>query len=214
MIKGIYDHNFTLCQIHVDEFHNTNSDTASTSTLISDYKNEQPWLPFVFSYPTMNVTTQCTPPRSNNGGKRSYGRSRIFIDGPDNIKEKDESRKKHRERIKAQYNRNLPYVCGYLATPWTLRRFRISYNRYPPSNVSYDAAAFRRHTMGGFWRTKRPAIEPLVGESRRKRVVISDKRYEDGGTGGTASASMIESISLQQIKNGVDVYEGFSRFLA
>ena len=41
MIKGNYDHNFTLGQIHVDEFHNTNSDTAPTPKLISDYKNQQ-----------------------------------------------------------------------------------------------------------------------------------------------------------------------------
>ena len=41
IIKGNYDHNFPLGQIHVDEFHNTKSDTAPTPKLISDYKNEQ-----------------------------------------------------------------------------------------------------------------------------------------------------------------------------
>ncbi|KAL9135663.1 MAG: hypothetical protein Q9175_003142 [Cornicularia normoerica] len=41
MIKGTYKHNFTIGQIHIDEFHNTKSDTAATPTLISDYKKEQ-----------------------------------------------------------------------------------------------------------------------------------------------------------------------------
>ena len=41
MFKGSYEYNFSLGQIHVDEFHNTKSDTAATPTLISDYKKEQ-----------------------------------------------------------------------------------------------------------------------------------------------------------------------------
>ena len=44
----------------------------------------------------------------------------------------------------------------------------------PPLNVSYDAAAFRRHTMDEPRGTKRPAIEQLTGP-RRKRVAVSDK---------------------------------------
>ena len=40
MTKGNYDHNVTLGQIHVNEFHITKSDKL-TPTLISDYKNEQ-----------------------------------------------------------------------------------------------------------------------------------------------------------------------------
>ena len=45
----------------------------------------------------------------------------------------------------------------------------------PPSNVSHDAAAFRRHTMDEPRGTKRPAVEQLIGQHQRKRVAVSDK---------------------------------------
>ena len=48
MIKGSYEHDVTLGQIHVDEFHNTKSEfhntkscTAPIPTFIFDYKNKQ-----------------------------------------------------------------------------------------------------------------------------------------------------------------------------
>ena len=44
----------------------------------------------------------------------------------------------------------------------------------PPSNVSYDSAAFRRHTMDEPRGTKRPAVGQPLDEPRRKRVALSD----------------------------------------
>ena len=40
VIKGTgdYKHNFIMSQIHIDEFHNTKSDTAATPTIVSQCK--------------------------------------------------------------------------------------------------------------------------------------------------------------------------------
>ena len=64
MIKGTgkFGHNFTIGQIHVDECHNTNSDTATTFKLIYDYKTEQSSI----------VTRDPAYPRNRGEHKQDY----------------------------------------------------------------------------------------------------------------------------------------------
>ena len=113
-------HDYQLGQIHVDEFHNTKSDTAPTPTLVTDYKNE--W---------------------SNALETEHPQK----DG--------ESHKKYHRRMKELYQINLPYVCGYSATPWS-KSFK-------------DLAAMVKSIEQPWWKSKyEPTMSQMTGEACRE----------------------------------------------